>query len=165
MFKVIASQEFSEELEKLRQRANKGDWESVNLVKLIEKGIKNYLAIDERTMRMLVEKPENLKKIFEDRLHTNIKINYNNQNFDYFKGFKDKDGFVLFEKITRDKNGVTVTLPDGTKESISFTDANGKPRTQEDFIRCYGCHTCFCDISRVTIRCCIFAQKTKPTII
>ena len=95
---------------------------------------------------------------------------YGNDNqvqsaIDYFKGFKDKDGFVLFEKITRDKNGVTVTLPDGTKESISFTDANGKPRTQEDFIRCYGCHTCFCDISRVTIRCCIFAQKTKPTII
>lgn len=57
---------------------------------------------------------------------------------DYFKGFKDKDGFVLFEEIVRDGNGITVTLPDGTKESVSFVDENGTPRTQEDFIRSAG---------------------------
>jgi mRNA-degrading endonuclease RelE of RelBE toxin-antitoxin system len=39
MFKVVASPEFSIELEKLRQRANQGDGESLLLVKLIEKGI------------------------------------------------------------------------------------------------------------------------------
>ena len=39
MFRVIAAEVFSEELENLKQRANNGDGESVQLVKLIEKGI------------------------------------------------------------------------------------------------------------------------------
>jgi hypothetical protein len=57
---------------------------------------------------------------------------------DYFKGITNKDGEVLFKKITRDKTGVTILLKDGSTEKISFTDANGKPRTQEDFIRSAG---------------------------
>ena len=39
MFKVLSSPEFSEELEKLRERTNSGDGDSLKLVKLIEKGI------------------------------------------------------------------------------------------------------------------------------
>jgi hypothetical protein len=57
---------------------------------------------------------------------------------DYFKGMKNADGEVLFKKVVRDNTGVTVTLKNGTTEKISFTDANGKPRTQEDFIRSAG---------------------------
>lgn len=57
---------------------------------------------------------------------------------DYFKGMTNKDGEVLFKKITRDKTGVTILLKDGSTEKISFTDANGRPRTQEDFIRSAG---------------------------
>lgn len=41
---------------------------------LNEKGIENMIAVDERTTRMLGEKPENLKKLFENKLHTNIKM-------------------------------------------------------------------------------------------
>lgn len=41
---------------------------------LDSKKIENVMAIDERTMRMLCEKPENLRKLLEKKLHT--KINY-----------------------------------------------------------------------------------------
>jgi hypothetical protein len=53
---------------------------------LNEKGIKNVIAVDERTTRMLGEKPENLSKLLEKKLHT--KIISNKDNFDFFKGFK-----------------------------------------------------------------------------
>ena len=45
MYKVVPVKEFDEEFEKLRQRAKRGDGESVKLVKLIEKGI-NKLKYD-----------------------------------------------------------------------------------------------------------------------
>jgi hypothetical protein len=53
---------------------------------LNERGIKNVLSIDERTARMLVEKPENLKSLLEKKLHT--KIFFKKDNFNQFKGFK-----------------------------------------------------------------------------
>lgn len=40
------------------------------------KGIKNVVSIDERTTRMLIEKPENLKQLLEKRIHVDIKIEY-----------------------------------------------------------------------------------------
>lgn len=39
-----------------------------------KKGIESIIVIDERTTRMLGEKPENLKKLFEDKLGTNVKM-------------------------------------------------------------------------------------------
>ena len=57
---------------------------------------------------------------------------------DYFKGMKNDKGEVIFKKVKRDKTGVTLTLRDGSVEKISFTDASGRPRTQEDFIRSAG---------------------------
>lgn len=53
---------------------------------LSEKKIKNIIAIDERTTRMLIEKPENLKELLHRKLHTNIKLVKN--NFNYFKNFQ-----------------------------------------------------------------------------
>ena len=53
---------------------------------LNERGIKNVLSIDERTARMLIEKPENLKSLLEKKLHT--KIFFKKDNFIKFKGFK-----------------------------------------------------------------------------
>jgi len=44
------------------------------------------IVIDERTTRMLCEKPENLRKLMEKKLHTSIKAN--TKNYDSFKGFK-----------------------------------------------------------------------------
>lgn len=43
-----------------------------------EKGIENVVVIDERTTRMLGERPENLKKLFEKKFHTNIKMSEEN---------------------------------------------------------------------------------------
>jgi len=53
---------------------------------LTEKGIKNIVAIDERTTRLLVERPENLKSIFEDRMNTKVTIKAGNLKF--FRDFK-----------------------------------------------------------------------------
>ncbi|MFH1224588.1 MAG: hypothetical protein V1676_02170 [Candidatus Diapherotrites archaeon] len=38
MFRVIASEEFGKELEKLRERAKEGNGESVQMLKIIDKG-------------------------------------------------------------------------------------------------------------------------------
>ncbi|MBR9701337.1 hypothetical protein GOV13_00260 [Candidatus Pacearchaeota archaeon] len=53
---------------------------------LNEKKIPNVVAIDERTMRMLVEKPDNLKKLLQRKLHA--KVTLNKVNFKPFKGFR-----------------------------------------------------------------------------
>ncbi len=53
---------------------------------LTDRGIRNLIAIDERTTRLLVEKPENLKSIFEDRMNTKVTIK--NENLVHFKDFK-----------------------------------------------------------------------------
>jgi hypothetical protein len=53
---------------------------------LSDKKIKNVIVIDERTTRMLIEKPENLKDLLNRKLHTNIKLVKG--NFEYFKDFQ-----------------------------------------------------------------------------
>jgi len=63
-----------------------GESSSLALSKILtRKGIRNVIAIDERTTRMLGEKPENLKKLMEKKLHMSIKTN--TQNYKFFKGF------------------------------------------------------------------------------
>ena len=64
-----------------------GETSCLALSKILnEKKIKNVLVIDERTIRMLVEKPENLKELLEKKLHTKIKLK--KSNFQPFKDFK-----------------------------------------------------------------------------
>ncbi len=53
---------------------------------LTKKGIKNVLAIDERTIRTLVENQEDLKNFLERKLHVKIKICQTHSNF--FEGFR-----------------------------------------------------------------------------
>ena len=53
---------------------------------LTERGIKNIIAIDERTTRMLVEKHENMREFLEKKLHVKIKVNHDSLRF--FNGFK-----------------------------------------------------------------------------
>lgn len=53
---------------------------------LSKRDIANAIAVDERTTRMLVEKPENLEKLLEVKLHTKIKLN--KENLKLFNGFK-----------------------------------------------------------------------------
>ena len=53
---------------------------------LSEEGVENVIAIDERTTRMLGEKPKDLLNLLQKRLH--IKINYKTKDYTFFKGFK-----------------------------------------------------------------------------
>lgn len=75
---------------------------------LTEKNIENVVAVDERTTRILCEKPESLKKIMEKKLHTNLQAD--TQNYKFFKGFKFIRSAELIyvaykKKITIYKNG------------------------------------------------------------
>ena len=64
-----------------------GEASCLALGKLLnEKGIENVISVDERTTRILVEKPQNLKDLLEKKLHTRIEIK--NNSFGYFKDFK-----------------------------------------------------------------------------
>jgi hypothetical protein len=53
---------------------------------IILKNSQNAIVIDERTTRMLCESPENLRKLFEKKLHT--KVIAKEQNYSFFKGFR-----------------------------------------------------------------------------
>ena len=53
---------------------------------LKERGWNVVMAVDERTLRMLVEKPDNLRELLQRKLHTNVQLN--KKNFAPFKGFK-----------------------------------------------------------------------------
>jgi predicted nucleic acid-binding protein len=66
---------------------HKGEAACLALSRILdEKGIQNLIAMDERTVRMLIEKPQNLKALLERKLHT--KIMFKKDNFEKFKGFK-----------------------------------------------------------------------------
>jgi len=48
--------------------------------------IENIIAIDERTTRILSEKPENLQKIISDKIHANVKVQLS--NIEEFSSFR-----------------------------------------------------------------------------
>ncbi len=78
---------------------------------LSEKGIESVIAIDERTTRMLVEKPENLKNLLERKLHT--KILRVKKDFDYFSDFRIIRSaelmYVAWKKgLVEIKDGITI---------------------------------------------------------
>ena len=78
---------------------------------LTEKGIKNILAVDERTTRMLAEKHENLREFLEKKLH--IKISINHESIKFFKDFNiirsPELAYIAYKKGLVDlKDGATV---------------------------------------------------------
>lgn len=80
---------------------------------LNEKAIKNVIAIDERTTRMLGEKPENLEHLLQRKLHT--KVTLKKENFKFFEGFKFIRSAELIyvaykKKLVRLKNDVLEAL-------------------------------------------------------
>jgi len=75
---------------------------------LTEKKIKNVIAVDERTTRMLGEKPENLKRLLQKKLHVDVR--FKKENFKFFKGFKflrsSELVYIAYKKnLVRLKNG------------------------------------------------------------
>ncbi len=91
---------------------------------LTEKGIKNIIGIDERTTRLLVERPENLKNIFEERMNTKIKIK--KENLSSFTGFSivrsTELAYVAYKKNLVDLKGGDVVL-DALLYALKFKGA------------------------------------------
>ena len=53
---------------------------------LTQKGVENIIAIDERTTRLLAEKPENIQKLMSQQLHFNVFLEP--KNFSSFSDFR-----------------------------------------------------------------------------
>jgi hypothetical protein len=53
---------------------------------LTKQKVQNIIAVDERTTRLLAEKPENLQKLMSKKLHYNVSLDL--KDFQNFKGFK-----------------------------------------------------------------------------
>lgn len=53
---------------------------------LLDKKIPHLIAIDERTTRMLGEKPENLEKLLSKKMNTRVRLK--KKDFKYFRGFR-----------------------------------------------------------------------------
>jgi len=77
-----------------------GESSCLVLSKLLdEKGIKNVLSVDERTTRLLGEKPDNLKSLLEKRLHTDIEVKEENlKSFSNFKFIRSTELMYLAYK-------------------------------------------------------------------
>lgn len=97
----IKEADITAETNKLLELANETFFEKNNSIHLIDLGetsalilskelskrkVDNVLAIDERTTRMLCEKPENLKRLLQKKLH--LKVTIKKENLEKFKGFK-----------------------------------------------------------------------------
>lgn len=52
----------------------------------LNRKINSAMMVDERTTRMLCEKPENLKRLLESKLHT--KVYADERNYSFFSGFR-----------------------------------------------------------------------------
>jgi hypothetical protein len=68
---------------------DKGEAAALALAQIMKKKTKGdcVIAIDERTARMLVENPENLRKVLERKFHTSVKAD--------LKGLKSFQGFKI----------------------------------------------------------------------
>jgi len=92
----IKDNEIEEETKKILNTANTAFYSDRSNIHLIEegeascialskilskKGIENIVAVDERTTRMLYEKPLNLHKLLGKKLHRRISINKDNLSF------------------------------------------------------------------------------------
>jgi len=68
--------------------------------------IKNAIVVDERTTRMLVENPANLKKLFENKLHTKVSLT-NKLNLQNIKIIRSSElAYLAYKKnLVELKNG------------------------------------------------------------
>ena len=63
---------------------DKGECAALALAVILKKPC--VIIVDERTTRMLCENPENLRKLFEKKLHTSVRAN--KKNYYFFKDFR-----------------------------------------------------------------------------
>ncbi|MCX8194417.1 MAG: hypothetical protein N3G19_03630 [Candidatus Pacearchaeota archaeon] len=99
IFKIVPENELKKETEKILNIANSTYFANNEKMRIIHEGEASCLAlynlidaekkavvVDERTTRMLCEAPENLHKLFESKLHREIKANI--ENYKFFKDIK-----------------------------------------------------------------------------
>jgi len=103
-----------------------GEASCLALSKLLkERGMDNIIAVDERTTRLLVEKPENLRRIFEERMNTKVTIK--NENTKYFSDFKiirsPELAYVAYKKGLTDLKDGTLVL-DALLYALKFKGAS-----------------------------------------
>lgn len=96
---------------------------------LKEKGIENGVAIDERTARLLCEMPDNLKKIFESKLHTKVEMKKNVSFLSRIRVIRSSELMYIANKkgLVKLKNHVLEALLYAVKFkgcSISFDEIN-----------------------------------------
>ena len=110
----INSQELEQETQRLLRIANSTirtenmDIEVVSVAEtsclalstlLTNKKIENIIAIDERTTRVLFEKPENLKELMSNKLHRKISLNLNEiKNMNKFRFIRSSELFYIAYK-------------------------------------------------------------------
>lgn len=97
----VKQQEMYREIQNFLDVANNTFFERKKPIKIIDTGeasclslsrildrkkIQNVISVDERTTRVLGEKPENLRQILQKKLHT--KITSKQENYKTFSGFK-----------------------------------------------------------------------------
>ncbi len=74
---------------------------------LNKKDIENIIAIDERTTRILAEKPENLQKIISEKIHANVKAELSNlEEFSNFRFIRSTElVYIAYKKGLLDIQG------------------------------------------------------------
>jgi len=120
----IANSSFISEVKKIHL-IDLGEASCLALSEILnKKAIKNILVVDERTTRMLVERPENLKNLLEKKMHVNIKID--EKNIKSFTGFKiirsTELAYVLWKKGLTKLKGIDVL--DGILYALKFKGAS-----------------------------------------
>lgn len=96
----ISEQEITEKAKQLIRRTNNAFFARGEFMEIIQRGeasclalsllateknIENIIVVDERTTRMLGESPENLRRLFESKLHTKVQLK---DDFSFMKEIK-----------------------------------------------------------------------------
>ena len=118
----ISEQEIKEKSEEILRKSNSSYFTKGNFMHIIdkgessclalniiakEKGFESVIVVDERTTRMIGEAPENLRKLFESKLHSKIELK---KDFSFLQNIKfirsSELVYVGYKKnLTNLKNG------------------------------------------------------------
>ena len=121
----ISSSELHNKTQEIMNQVNKAYVADNELIKLIhdgeasclalsllasEKKIPSLIAVDERTTRMLVENPNNLKKLMKRKLHKSVHLRKNLPNLSKIKIIRSSELVYLAYKkgLTQLKNGINI---------------------------------------------------------
>ena len=95
---------------------------------LTKRKIENIIAVDERTTRLLGEKPDNIRELMKRKLHT--EISSKKENYKFFKGFRfirsTELMYVAWKKGLIDVKGNGVVL-DALLYALMFKGASINP--------------------------------------